>query len=423
MNNWKKKKLKEAGISLIDCDHKTPKESSSGLPYVAIPQIKDGYINLLEAKLISEDDFQKWTQKANPEPHDMVVSRRCNPGESAYVSEGIKFALGQNLLLLRSDGRQVYKQFLRWIVNSPAWWNEVRKYMNYGAIFNSLKCKDILEFSLLIPPIEEQKSIAAVLSCLDRKIENLRKQNETLEAIAQTLFKRWFIDFEFPYDFAQGKPSPDGQPYKSSGGTMQSSALGEIPEGWQAGKLEEIIDVNPRESIKKGAMTRYIEMKALSTSSMAITESYLREFKSGSKFRNGDTLLARITPCLENGKTAFVNILEEGEVAYGSTEFIVMRPTNKSCPEFVYSLARSAYFRDYVIKNMTGSSGRQRIPNEQVSFYKISIPNLEIMTLFHEICKPAFKKIEENQNTIRVLTKIRDNLLPKLMNGQLRITP
>ena len=143
----------------------------------------------------------------------MILSRRCNPGESAYVSQGMKFALGQNIVILRSDVYKVLKPFLRYLLNSPAWWSEVKKYLNVGAVFNSLKCGEILNFKLPIPPLEEQKKIADVLSCLDTKIENLRRQNETLENIAQTLFKHWFIDFEFP--------NADGKPYKASGGAMQ----------------------------------------------------------------------------------------------------------------------------------------------------------------------------------------------------------
>ncbi|TVP64958.1 MAG: hypothetical protein EA342_15250 [Leptolyngbya sp. LCM1.Bin17] len=154
---------------------------------------------------------------------------------------------------------------------------------------------------------------------------------------------------------------------------------------------------------------------------MEITGYIIREFTSGSKFRNGDTLLARITPCLENGKTAFVNILDGDEVAYGLTEFIVMRAKSSCCPEYVYCLGRSEYFRDYAIKNMTGSSGRQRVPNDQVEDYKVAISGQEIVQLFHNACKPIFLKIESNQQQIQTLTQTRDVLLPKLMSGKLRI--
>lgn len=287
------------------------------------------------------------------------------------------------------------------------------KRLAIGSVQDNINVGTFLNIKFNFPSVAQQKSIADVLSCLDAKIENLRRQNETLEAIAQTLFKHWFIDFEFP--------NADGKPYKSSGGAMVRSELGDIPEGWRVGKLEELITVNPKESIKNGEIVKYVDMKALSTSSMEITDYVTREFTSGSKFRNKDTLLARITPCLENGKTAFVSILDNEEVAFGSTEFIVLRAKENCCPEYVYPLTRSPYFRDFAVKNMTGSSGRQRIPNDVIANYQLSIPDIKTIKSYQKLCRPLFFKTSSNQKQIQILTKTRDALLPKLMSGQIRI--
>ena len=283
-----------------------------------------------------------------------------------------------------------------------------------GAVQPKLNLENLLSIPIFMPSREERLELTRLLDSLDRKISNLRQQNETLERIAQTLFKHWFVDFEFPNE--------DGKPYRSSGGEMVRSELGKVPVGWRVGKLSELTTVNPRESIKKGGFIKYVDMKSLSTSSMEITDFITREFTSGSKFRNFDTLLARITPCLENGKTAFVNILDKNEVAYGSTEFIVIRANANCCPEYVYCLSRSLHFRDYAIKNMTGSSGRQRVPNDRVEDYRLVIPTLSIVQSFHSICNSLFLKIKSNQQQIQTLTKTRDRLLPKLMSGKLRIT-
>jgi len=288
------------------------------------------------------------------------------------------------------------------------------KVRSSGSTVEHLNMSDIRNLQLPeLPSLESQKEIGDTLKNLDDKIENLGRQNETLEQIAQTLFKHWFIDFEFP--------NADGKPYKSSVGAMFVSELGDIPEGWKAGKLEDLIIVNPRESIKTGAIVKYVDMRALSTSSMEITDYVTREMTSGSKFRNQDTLLARITPCLENGKTAFVSILDDGEVAFGSTEFIVLRAKENCCPEYIYPLARSPYFRDFAVKNMTGSSGRQRIPNDVISNYKLAIPDIQTIKKYQKICRPLFVKTSSNQQQIQTLTKTRDSLLPKLMSGQLRV--
>jgi type I restriction enzyme S subunit len=136
------------------------------------------------------------------------------------------------------------------------------------------------------------------------------------------------------------------------------------PEGWRSGTLGELVEIGPSEPLRKGEVTPYLDMAALpihgSTSDLPI----LREYSLGTRFRNGDTLLARITPCLENGKTAFVQNLPDNMVGWGSTEFIVMR-CNMPVPKAVsYLLAREPAFRRHAIQSMTGTSGRQRASAE-----------------------------------------------------------
>ena len=109
---WHRKSLREAGVTLIDCDHRTPPAAVSGYPYVAIPQLKEGRLSLGDVRLISSEHFIEWTRKAKPQHHDVVLSRRCNPGETAYVPAGIECALVQNLVLLRADGRKLFPPFL-----------------------------------------------------------------------------------------------------------------------------------------------------------------------------------------------------------------------------------------------------------------------------------------------------------------------
>ena len=196
-SEWKTSSLKELSVQLIDCDHKTPKAVENGIPYIGIPQMDNGRIDFdAKPRLISEEDFVKWTKKANPTYGDIILSRRCNSGETVYVPKGAKFALGQNLVLLRPTGDRIYPEFLRWAVHGREWWNEVAKYLNPGAIFESLKCADIPKFKIKEPPKDEQIKIANILSSIADKIELNRQTNQTLEHMAQAIFKSWFVDFE-----------------------------------------------------------------------------------------------------------------------------------------------------------------------------------------------------------------------------------
>ncbi len=128
-----------------------------------------------------------------------------------------------------------------------------------------------------------------------------------------------------------------------------------------------------------------------------------------------------ITPCLENGKTAFVGFLADKQICFGSTEFIVMRGKQGISPQFVYCLARDTEFRSFAIRSMVGSSGRQRVQRNMLESYEILKPEPELITQFHKVTEPLFLKIFENWNETRMLIQIRDSLLPKLMSGKIRI--
>lgn len=149
-------------------------------------------------------------------------------------------------------------------------------------------------------------------------------------------------------------------------------------EQWTEIRATDFIEFNPRMSIKKGTIATKVAMDKLQPFTKKIPDSEKASFSGGSKFRNGDTIMARITPCLENGKTAFVDILGKDEVAFGSTEFIVMRAREGiSDPQFIYYLATSPWFRNIAIKSMVGSSGRQRVQQSVLDDLVLNVPPLE----------------------------------------------
>lgn len=142
-------------------------------------------------------------------------------------------------------------------------------------------------------------------------------------------------------------------------------------------RLFEYIDINPKETLPKGTFAKKISMDKLQPFCREVLEYELSEFSGGAKFRNGDTIMARITPCLENGKTAMVNILEANEVGFGSTEYIVFRAKKGlTIPDFVYYLVCSTFVREPAIKSMVGSSGRQRVQTDVIQNLEIPFPSL-----------------------------------------------
>lgn len=146
---------------------------------------------------------------------------------------------------------------------------------------------------------------------------------------------------------------------------------------WTKKKLSDIADFNPRETIKKGAIAKKIPMDVLRPFYRDIPYYVEECFSGGTKFRNGDTIMARITPCLENGKTAQVSILNDGEVGFGSTEYIVFRAKEGIADkDYLYYLVCSPEVREPAIKSMVGSSGRQRVQTDVVKNLEMDVPPL-----------------------------------------------
>ena len=166
---------------------------------------------------------------------------------------------------------------------------------------------------------------------------------------------------------------------------------------WETKSLGNIIDFNPTERLAKGTISKKIAMEKLQPYNKSISSYELSKYNGGTKFRNGDTIMARITPCLENGKTAQVNILDANEIGFGSTEFIVMRAKpNISDKNYIYYLSISPLVREIAIKSMVGSSGRQRVQQDVLSNTEILVPPLETQQKIASILSALDDKIELN---------------------------
>ena len=310
---------------------------------------------------------------------------------------------------------------------------------------------DQRRMTLTLPPLETQRAIARILGGLDDKIELNRQSNQTLEQIAQTIFKSWFIDF-VPVKAkieakAEGRNPERAAMCVISGKTdgeldqlppeqcqqlastaalfpdeLVETELGLIPKGWQVKSLPEAIDVNPPRILKKGTIAPYLDMANVPTNTVRATNVIPRVFSSGSKFINGDTLLARITPCLENGKTTYVDFLAKNQVGWGSTEFIVFRPKAPLPEAFGYLLCRLSEFRAFAIANMSGTSGRQRVPNNCFENYLLAVPDFGIASAFGDLVGKIMDGIKAQDEESKTLATLRDSLLPKLLSGELSVT-
>lgn len=391
MSEWKEYKLDE--ICEITSSKRIFRKDYvlCGVPFFRSKEIieKAKGANISTELFITKEKFDEIKKRHGiPKEWDILLSSVGTLGIPYQVKKDELFYFKDgNLTWFRNYNDLIEPSFLiQWLNSSIA----KRKFseITIGSTQPALTIRELKKLKIQLPDLSTQKAIAEILSSLDDKIELNNKINQNLEQLAQTIFDNLLF----------------------------------INRKMESTTVECFVLFNPRISVKKGTMTTFVEMKFLPTKGMNVTEVSAKPFTAGSKFEAEDTLLARITPCLENGKTAFVNFLDKDEKGFGSTEFITMRANEHSCPEFVYCLSRNADFRKHAIGSMVGSSGRQRIQLDMLKAFEIAnIQNEEVLR-FKEIVEPFFQQISHNRKETESLIQLRDTLLPKLITGKLEVS-
>lgn len=378
----------------------------SGVPFYRSKEI----IESSNGQAISEPLFisqEKYDEIKNhfgvPQSGDMLLTSVGTIGVPYIVREKDYFYFKDgNLTWFRNFSDELDSKYLYFWVKS----SEGQSILNNTTIGSSQKALTIASLKGLeipCPPSPVQKRIVEFLAGYDDLIENNQKQIKLLEEAAQRLYKEWFVDLHFP-------------------SWENTTIVDGVPEGWSLCTLEDVIEFDPKIKLDKDRLKESVPMSALSITSMILNRAEFTETysNSGSKFQNGDTLLARITPCLENGKTAFVSGIESEEGAVGSTEYIVMR-SKKINPYMVYLIARSDEFRNYAINSMSGSDGRQRVKADKLKGLDYLCPASYLIDRFGEVAQPIFSKIFVLNKQCAMAQEARDRLLPKLMSGELEV--
>ncbi|ELW9236074.1 restriction endonuclease subunit S [Proteus mirabilis] len=440
--------------AIIDYRGKTPNKTNAGIPLITAKIIKNGRI-LDATEFISEEDYDLWMRKGIPQAGDVVLTTEAPLGEVAQLDTQ-KVALAQRVITLRGKKGILDNDYLLYLLQSHIVQHQLDG-RGTGSTVKGIKQSELREIILTFPALNLQEKIAQHLKNIDKKITLNRQINQTLEQMAQTLFKSWFVDFDPVVDnaldagfFEQDlgfseellhrvevrkavRESDNFKPLSEDIRRLFPNAFEEcaepalglggwMPKGWMSKSISDAIFINPKVNLAKDTVAKFVDMKALPTSGYSIEEVSEKPFSGGMKFQNNDILLARITPCLENGKTGIVDFLSENEAGFGSTEFIILRGNKNIHYSYIACLARYESFRQHVIQSMVGSSGRQRVQNGCFNDYKIAVPSGEVMNRFADIVSPSFKKLTQNTNESRSLTKLRDTLLPKLISGELSLS-
>lgn len=384
-SDWPLRPLGELAL-VVDCEHKTAPACVARDAYgysIGTPNIKDGRIDYTAAKRVSHETFEAWSRRAVLGAGDLVLAREAPVGQVGRVDPDKPTCLGQRTVLIRPNQDLVTPAFLHsWLLAAEAQsWMAAR---SAGSTVAHLNVADVREIPVRVPPFEEQQQISRFLNAFNQ----LAEQNRLLIALLEQLIAEHFA--------AEGFDT-DGD-----------------------ARFSDFVEVNPRYPKPTGSAP-YVDMAALPTSSALIGGVAERAAAGGARFTTGDSLMARITPCLENGKAAYVDKFEPGEVAVGSTEFLVFRARQGVPRHWPYFFTRSPRFRAYAAQHMTGSSGRQRCSAESIERFAISPPEPDALKRFEGLAEPMFEAMRELSDESALLESVRDELLPLLMSGRVRI--
>jgi len=363
---------------------------AEGIPVISGQHLHGTRLADTEYNFVTVEHAEK-LKNANVFRGDVIFTHAGSIGQAAYIpqtSRYDRYVISQRQFYMRCDRSKVIPEFVAYFFRTPEGQHKLLANVSSVGVPSIAQPVTYLRtIEIPVPPVFEQRAIVGVLGVLDDKIELNQRMNETLEALTQAEFGRM----------------------KDEGGGMKT-----VP-------LPEAIEVNPSRPLRKGEVAPYLDMANMPKRSARALEVYDREFGSGMRFMDGDTLVARITPCLENGKTCFVDFLGDGKVGWGSTEYIVLRPKPPLPPEYAYFLARTEDFRNFAVSNMTGTSGRQRVPADCFKHFQVEVPPAKLAERFGQFARSVFAKMKANDEESRTLAALRDALLPKLLSGAVRV--
>ena len=426
-SEWKSVKLEEVVDILGDGLHGTPKYSDDGEYYFINGNNLDGKIIVNEkTKRVGLEQYLKYKKDLND--RTLLVSINGTLGKVAEYG-------GENIILGKSAcyfnvKKDVNKKYIKYILLSDIFKHYIHNYST-GTTIKNLGLKQMREFKIPLPNIEEQEKIANILSSLDDKIELNNEMNKTLEEMAQSIFKRWFVDFEFPNE--------DGEPYKSSGGDMVESELGMIPKGWEVRNFrhytENVLggdwgkDSEQGNYSKKVYCLRGADIPEVRIGNKgALPTRYILEKNYKNKKLSTGNIVVEISggsPTQSTGRTTYINdlMLNKFDADLVCTNFcraITLR--SKTYMEYFYFYWKFLYDNDVFFQYENGTTGIKNLDiNSFLDKYKIVIPSEKIISLFSKKIAALINKIQFNGEENINISDLRDVLLPKLLSGEIEI--
>ncbi|MBY4599339.1 restriction endonuclease subunit S [bacterium BD-1] len=408
--------LKSLCLLVVDCPHATPAWTDSGVVVLRNQNIKGGRLDLSNPSFTDEAHYLGRIRRAAPQAGDLVITREAPMGEVCQIPPGLKCCLGQRQVLLRPDPSKVDGRFLLYALQSPYLQHQIGWNEGTGSTVSNLRIPVLEALQVPTPPVLEQKAVAETLGAIDDRITLLRETNATLEAIAQALFKSWFLDFDPVRAKMEGR-TPEGMDEATAAlfpDGFEASELGEVPRGWKYSTAGESFVLTMGQSPPGGTYNESGEGLAF----------YQGRTDFGFRFPTQRVFCSAPTRYAEPGDTLVSVRAPVGDVNMALERCCIGRG--------VASVRHPSGFRGFTFYAMRGLGARfKAFDSEGTVFGSISKKDFQnlpvvvapetVLRAYDEVTSPIDQRIVENEVMLRALSSLRDTLLPRLISGQLRL--
>lgn len=405
---------------VIDNRGRTCPVDVAGVPLIATNCIKNDllYPTFENVRYVNRETYDNWF-RGHPEPGDLIFVTKGSPGRTCMAPDPVGFCIAQDMVALRADPSKVRSRYLFAALRSPEVQASIEQ-MHVGTLIPHFKKGDFDKLLIPVPDQAAQEFIGDFYFELSRKIDLNRRTNETLESLARSIFKSWFVDFDPVRAKMEGR-RPAGMDAETAAmfpDRMQESEIGEIPAGWEVGTLGELLEqrVERCEASDETASRPYVPIDCISSRSLFLAESRPGPEAQSSltRFYTGDLLFGAMRPYFHKVCIA------PFEGTTRTTAFVLL-PSRAEDFAFATLLLHHRDTIDYATRHSTGSTIPYAAWSNSLENMPVIVPNAEVRDAFDRVMRPVLDRIPAPHFENKTLADLRDTLLPKLLSGKLRI--
>ncbi|MDO8778349.1 MAG: restriction endonuclease subunit S [Burkholderiaceae bacterium] len=427
-SEWQTVEIGSLCLGIYDGPHATPKKTTEGPVFLGISSLNNGQLDLSALEYLSEDDFTKWTKRVTPQARDIVFSYETRLGQVAVIPAGLRCCLGRRMALMRVDPAKAIPDYLLYAYLSPDFQDVIRQRTIHGSTVDRIPLVEFGSFPISIPPLDVQREVVGVLRALDDRIALLRETNATLEAIAQALFKSWFVDFDPVRARMEGR-APEGMDEATAAlfpDRFEESELGLVPRGWRVDAVGTVVEgiydgphATPSEA-EQGPI--FLGIKNLTGIGLNLGEvRHIHEDDWAQWTRRVTPRQGDIVFSYEATLAFFALIPPETRCCLGRRLALIRPKQIGGAGHFWFHQFIAAPFQRLLEKHTIQGATVNRIALKEFPSYSVLNPFDALKAIFDERVAPLWAKIHENQAQAQTLVTLRDTLLPRLISGQLRL--